>query len=140
MKDECTFNWFGQTWKVQRQKKGGFAFGGECDMSDKVIRINAKYEEETFLAYLHHELIEGAAYLNACSYTRFFPEKEDIILMNHSQMDVISGEVRGAYEMIRKNIDIDALSSDTYEKAKEKEKNTKKPEKAKSGIKKRKKS
>jgi len=120
MKDKCTFTWFGQTWKVIRSKKSSSFFGGECDMSERVISINARYNEDKFLDYLHHELMEGAIYLNACSYTKFYPDKEDIVVMNHSQMDVVSGTVRGAYEEIKKNIDVAAKETDNVDKEIEK--------------------
>lgn len=104
MKEECDFTWFGQSWKCKRVKRSDSIFGGECDLVSKLILINHKYDDETFLDYLHHELVEGAAYLTACAYTRMYPDKEDILVMNHAQMDVISGAVRGAYEMVKKNI------------------------------------
>ncbi|MBD3261068.1 MAG: hypothetical protein GF334_05200 [Candidatus Altiarchaeales archaeon] len=104
MKEECDFTWFGQSWKCMRVRRDDSIFGGECDLASKQIVINYKYDDETFLDYLHHELVEGATYLTACAYTRMYPDKEDIFVMNHAQMDVMSSAVRGAYEMVKKNI------------------------------------
>lgn len=107
MKKQCTFNWFGTTWRCIRESRGeDDIFGGELDPSEKVIRINEKYDDESFLDYLHHELMEGALFHQACCYTRFFPDRKDMFVMDHSQMDLISGSVRGAYEMIKERMGV----------------------------------
>jgi len=107
MKKECTFNWFGTTWRcIREDRMDEDIFGGELDPSEKTIRINGKYDDETFLDYLHHELMEGALFYQACCFTRFFPDKKDIFVMDHTQMDLISGSVRGAYEMIKERMDV----------------------------------
>ncbi len=107
MHKECTFNWFGQTWTCRREDRpDDESFGGEFDPASKSVNINSAYDDETFLNYIHHELMEGAIFLNACCFTRFYPDRKDMFLMDHSQMDIISGAVRGAYDMIKKNMGI----------------------------------
>lgn len=115
MKKECTFNWFGTTWRCIRERRGDDdIFGGEMDPSEKVIKIDERYNEESFLDYLHHELMEGALFHQACCYTRLFPDRKDIFVMDHSQMDLISGSVRGAYEMIKEKIVIENKAKRAY--------------------------
>jgi len=104
MRQHCEFFWFGQTWKCLRISRDEDIFGGECNLAEKTIEINAKYDQETFLDYLHHELMEGATFLNGCSFSKMYPDKEDITVMNHTQMDIVSGAVRGAYEEVRRKI------------------------------------
>lgn len=109
MKNECTFNWFGQTWTCKRTDRvEGLtgSLGGCFEPASKIIYINQEYDEESFLDYVHHELTEGAMFLNACCFSRVYPDEKDMFILDHSQMDVISGAVRGAYEMIRENIGI----------------------------------
>lgn len=107
MKSKCSFFWFGQTWQcIRKNDTQDEFFGGECIPTDKVIHINAKYEPETFLDYLHHELTEGATFIIGCSYTKFYPDKEEMFFMTHSQMDLVSSAVRGAYEEIKKKLGI----------------------------------
>lgn len=109
MKSECTFNWFGQNWVCKRVKEvEGLedTLGGCIDPGNKVVYINEGYDQESFLDYLHHELTEGAIFLNACCFSRRYPDSKDLFILDHSQMDIISGAVRGAYEMVRKNIGI----------------------------------
>lgn len=107
MKTQCSFTLFGNTWTCTREERpedGGF--GGECDIGNKNIYINKDYDTETFLDYLHHELMEGSLFLNACAYQRFFPDKKELFMLEHAQMDVVSGAVRGAYEEIKHNMGI----------------------------------
>jgi hypothetical protein len=107
MKIQCSFTLFGNTWTCTRENRpeeGGF--GGECDIGNKKIFINKDYDPETFLDYLHHELMEGSLFLNACAYQRFFPDKKELFMLEHAQMDVVSGAVRGAYEEIKQNMGI----------------------------------
>lgn len=110
MKSECTFNWFGQNWICKRVKNVeglNEPLGGCIDPANKVVYINETYDQESFLDYLHHELTEGAMFLNACCFSRNYPDSKDMFILDHSQMDIISGAVRGAYEMVRRNIGID---------------------------------
>lgn len=106
-KKECEFYWYGMTWKCLRVSKlpdEEESLGGLLDVEKKTIFINECYDEESFLDYLHHELTEGALFLGACCYSRHFPDEKDFFVMDHSQMDLMSSSVRGAYEMIKKNI------------------------------------
>ena len=101
MRKQCEFSWFGQTWKCSRIERSEDHFGGECSMGEKRININSRYDAETFLDYLHHELMEGAIFLSGVCFARVYPDREEIFVMNHSQMDLISGAVRGAYDDIK---------------------------------------
>ena len=130
MKLECTFNFFGQEHKCVREERvEDYGFGGEFNPLEKTISINKKYDKGTFLNYIHHELMEAAIYLNACSFVRLFPDKKEITMMDHSQLDVISGAICGAYEeikskMITKNDDEKAIKEkrDKLNRAKNKDK------------------
>lgn len=107
MKTQCSFTLFGNTWTCTREERPEeVGFGGECDIGNKKIYINKYYDAETFLDYLHHELMEGSLFLNACAYQRFFPDKKELFMLEHAQMDVVSGAVRGAYEEIKHNMGI----------------------------------
>jgi len=107
MKTQCSFTLFGNTWTCIREgRPEEIGFGGECDIGNKKIYINKDYDTETFLDYLHHELMEGSLFLNACAYQRFFPDKKELFVLEHAHMDVVSGAVRGAYEEIKHNIGI----------------------------------
>jgi len=106
-KKQCEFFWFGQKWKCLRlaEIKGDKeSLGGLLDAEKKIIYINECYDQESFLDYLHHELTEGALFLGACCYSRYFPDKKDLFVIDHAQMDLMSSTVRGAYEAIKKNI------------------------------------
>jgi hypothetical protein len=76
------------------------------DPEAKAIYINTSYDEEKFLEYLHHELYEAAAYLNGCTFEKSYPDDKTLYIMDHTQMDVISCEVRGAYEALKKSMGI----------------------------------
>jgi len=104
MKDSCDFPFFGQTWKCVRVRRKDETFGGECDAAQWLISINEKYSDETFLDYLHHELIEGAAYQMNCDYTRFYPDQEGLFILTYSELEVLSSAVRGSYEDIKEKI------------------------------------
>jgi len=127
MKQTCTFFWFEQTWTCSRVDgtEDDF-FGGECIPSEKEIKINSKYDDETFLDYLHHELLEGATFLIGCSYTKVYPDRHELFIMDHSQMDVVSGAVRGAYAEIQRKMDVKDISE---VQSKRKVRNTKAPAK-----------
>lgn len=101
MERSCEFQWFGQKWKCVRGTVDDDD-GGQCDIMAKVVTINSEVDDEEFLSILHHELFEGGTYLVGCTYTREYPDKQDLLIMTHSQMDLISGSVRGAYEEIKK--------------------------------------
>jgi len=96
MKDSCEFPFFGQTWECVRVKRKDETFGGECNAALWLISINDKYADETFLDYLHHELIEGATYQLNCDYTRFYPDQEGLFVFKYSELEVLSSAVRGA--------------------------------------------
>ena len=114
MKTQCSFTLFGNTWTCLREDRPNeIGFGGECDIANKRICVCKEYEPETFLNYLHHELMEGALFLNACVFHRFFPDKKELFVMDHAQMDVVSGAVRGAYEEIKQNIGINLAIKNT---------------------------
>lgn len=98
-------------------------FGGECLPSEKTIKINSKYDDEMFLDYLHHELLEGATFLIGCSYTRFYPDRQEYFLMDHTQLDVISSAVRGAYGEVMRKMEV----KDTGVHAEKKTRTPKKP-------------
>jgi hypothetical protein len=124
-KNECEFYWYGQTWKCMRVKElpdEKDPLGGLFDAEKKTIFINDCYDEESFLDYLHHELTEGALFLSACCYSRYFPDEKDVFVMDHTQMDLMSSAVRGAYESIKINI---GLSPRPKKKIKEKDKEDK---------------
>jgi len=104
MRKQAEFFWFGQTWTCNRVISKGDLLGGECSIYEKKVNINAKYNIETFLDYLHHELMEGAIFLSGCGYSRQYPDKEEIFMMNHTQMDLISSGVRGAYDKVKHGI------------------------------------
>lgn len=101
MKDRCEFQWFGQKWVCVRGVLEDSDDGGECDPAAKRITIDAEQDQEEFLTSLHHELTEGASFLIGCTYSRSYPDKQDMFIMSHSQMDLISSTIRGAYEYIK---------------------------------------
>lgn len=98
MSNSCDFQMFGQTWKCIRKAR----HGAECFVVTRTIVIDEKMDEEDFLNYLHHELMEAATYHAGCSFSKEFPDTDTVFFMNHSQMDMVSSEVRGAYEMVKK--------------------------------------
>jgi len=100
MEKTCEFQWLGQTWKVVRGDISDDD-GGECNMNSRVITIDEDFDQEDFLNTLHHELFEGASYMTGCTYNRDYPDSQDIFVMTHSQMDIISGFVRGAYDEVK---------------------------------------
>jgi len=108
MKKRCTFKLLGQTWTCLRttRVKGVKELGGYMDSEVMTVYINAHYDEEKFLDYLHHELYEAAAHLNGCMYDKTYPDDKTLYIMDHTQMDVISSEVRGAYEAIKKSMNV----------------------------------
>lgn len=109
MRTGCSFTFFGQEYICTREERPGEPdFGGEFDPNTKKMSINKKYDENTFLNTIHHELLEIAVYLSACTYTRGFPDAKDMFIMDHSQLDIVSGAVCGAYEDIKKKILIKA--------------------------------
>jgi hypothetical protein len=97
MGNTCDFQMFGQTWKCVRKAR----HGAECFVNTRTIALDEKMDEEDFLNYLHHELMEAATYHAGCTFTKEFPDNDTIFLMTHSQMDMVSSEVRGAYESIK---------------------------------------
>lgn len=109
MKRKCTFRWFGQRWVCLRttRVRGVKDLGGYMDSETKTVYINKNYDDEKFLDYLHHELYEAATFLTGCSYDKTYPDDSTLYIMSHSQMDVISSEVRGAYEYIKKVMMVD---------------------------------
>jgi hypothetical protein len=72
------------------------------DADQKKVYVHLDYDDEQFLSYLHHELYEAATYLNGCMFDKSYPDDKTLYIMDHTQMDVISCEVRGAYETIKK--------------------------------------
>lgn len=103
MVHSCEFQWFGQKWKCVRGPVPGDD-GGECDAVARLITIDDKFDLEDFLNTLHHELFEGASYMTGCTFTRDFPDEQDMFLMTHTQMDIISSGIRGAYEEVKKKM------------------------------------
>jgi hypothetical protein len=101
MERSCEFQWFGQTWKCLRGAVSGDD-GGECDTAARTITVNESFDNEDFLNTLHHELFEGASYMTGCTYTKDFPDEQDLFVMTHTQMDIISSGIRGAYEEIKR--------------------------------------
>jgi len=113
-KKECEFYWFGQKWRCLRVPEvpgDPSSLGGLLDPEKKTIYINDGYDEESFLDYLHHELTEGALLLSACCYSRTFPDEKDVFVMDHTQMDLMSSTVRGAYETVKTNMGIKQASA-----------------------------
>jgi len=104
MNKKCTFKLLGQTWYCVRttRVKGVKELGGYMDAETKTVYVNTRYDDEKFLDYLHHELYEAATHLNGCMYDKTYPDDRTLYIMDHTQMDVISSEVRGAYEAIKK--------------------------------------
>jgi hypothetical protein len=114
MKRKCKFRLFGQIWECIRttRVKGLKKLGGCMDSDARTIYVNSSYDEENFLDYLHHELYEAAALLNGCVYDKSYPDEKSMYIMDHTQMDVISSEVRGAYEDIKKNLGVSFITSE----------------------------
>lgn len=108
MKKQCTFKLLGSTWTCIRagKVKGVKDLGGYMDPDLRKIYINSHYDEEQFLDYLHHELYEAAAFLNGCVYDKTYPDDKALYIMDHTQMDVVSSHVRGAYEAIKIEMNI----------------------------------
>jgi len=104
MKDRCDFHWFGQKWECVRGKPDDAHNGGECDNAGKRIIIDLGLDQEETLTVLHHELVEGSTYLIGCVYSKTYPDDSDLYIMTHSQMDLMSSEVRGAYEDIKRKM------------------------------------
>lgn len=97
----CEFQWFGQTWKCVRGPVSDND-GGECNIAIRIITIDEELDLEDFLNTLHHELFEGASFVTGCTFSRDYPDSQDMFVMTHSQMDIISGAVRGAYEEVKR--------------------------------------
>jgi len=130
LKEQCYFQWFGQRWECTRGVLEDTTDGGECDVSTKHITIDIEQDAEEFLTSLHHELIEGACYLIGCSYNRPYPDSQDMYLMSHSNMDLMSSTVRGAYESIKMSMDArpgDKASPKSKPSSVDSKKNRKKP-------------
>ena len=104
MKESCEFTFFGQSWKCARTTRSDDSFGGECDSSKWLISINSSYDDETFLDYLHHELIEGATYVMNCDYTKCYPDRDELFVFDYKGLEVLSSAVRGAYEEIKEKM------------------------------------
>lgn len=103
MQKSCEFQWFGQNWKCIRTTVED-TDRGECDLNARVISIDQNLDPEDFLNALHHELWEGASYLTGCTYNRSYPDSQDMFIMTHSQMDLISGSVCGTYDEIKERM------------------------------------
>jgi len=99
MQRSCEFQWFGQPWKCIRGPVED-TDRGLCDTTSRTITIDESLDLVDFINALHHELWEGASYLAGCTFTRPYPDNQDLFVMTHSQMDLISGTICGAYEEI----------------------------------------
>ena len=105
MRTECTFTFFGQEYTCIRESRPSEPdFGGDFDVPEKKLCVDKKYDEDTFLNYVHHELLEIAIYLSGCTYTKEYPEEKDMFFMDHSLMDVVSGAVCGAFLTIKRKM------------------------------------
>jgi len=111
---KCSFKMIGQTWTCLRatRVKGVKDLGGYMDTDTKTIYINSEYDGEKFLDYVHHELYEAAAFFSGCMFEKSYPDEKTLYIMDHTQMDIVSSEVRGAYESIKKNIGLDVPESE----------------------------
>lgn len=106
MKKYCEFDLLGSKWKLNRVElvDGDELSGGMANLGEKSISILKRYDEPMFLQTVLHELFEACSFVVGTTFTRLFPEKQDLYILDHSQMNLIMENLFGSYEEIKRKM------------------------------------
>jgi len=74
---------------------------GSALRSERVVSVSDHPDPEEVYSTIHHELLEESLAMVGCEYKTFYPGAKTLFAMDHTQLHLVSAEVRAAYDYIR---------------------------------------